>query len=79
MSRSRTPGWTFRSISASTRTTCAPPRSTTCSATPPRPTRPLVGGPRTGFHELVRLMLESDLAEAGLEPARYLRAQEAAA
>ena len=35
--------------------------------------------PRTGFHELVRLMLESDLAEAGLEPARYLQPQEAAA
>jgi GDPmannose 4,6-dehydratase len=32
--------------------------------------------PRTGFYELVRLMLESDLAEAGLEPARYLRSDE---
>ena len=32
--------------------------------------------PRTGFHELVRLMLEADLAEAGREPARYLRSPE---
>ena len=35
--------------------------------------------PKTSFHEMIREMLESDLAAAGLKPAQYLRRQSAKA
>ena len=46
---------------ASTRSSCARPRSTCSSATPRKAKRELGWEPKTSFEELIRLMVRSDL------------------
>ena len=71
--RARRPS-TGRSTSRSIRATSARPRSTSCAATRQRPASASAGEPRTTFAELVRLMLEADLREAGLDPDQLMGA-----
>ncbi len=69
---SRSSAWTGRRTSRSTRATSGRPRWTSCAATPARRERELGWRPTTTFEGLVRLMLEADLWEAGLDPAEHL-------
>ena len=46
----------------STRATSAPPRWTPCSATRPRRASSSAGAPKVGFEELVRIMVDADVA-----------------
>ena len=60
-------GSTGSATCGSTSATCGRPRSTSCAAMPPKARERLGWSARTTFDELVRLMLEHDLAEAGVD------------
>ena len=51
---------TGRSTSRSIRATSAPPRSTTCAATPAKARKALGWKPKVTFHELIQMMVRAD-------------------
>ena len=61
-SRSTRPGSTGRSTSSTIRRSSAPPRSISCSATRPRRSVELGWTPQVSFDELVRMMVDADVA-----------------
>ena len=59
---SATPGSTGRGTWRSIRATSGPPRWTSCSATAQKPATRSAGRPTVGFDELVRIMVDADIA-----------------